>query len=241
MLGGPTVDSAPPDVLFPPLGYKGIELSFAPGEPGFATIVGDFVLRPAQSPTTLRAEESVEGFLLQSAPSDVTEEISFLAKFTAAAATAFRGFSLELIPPYDPHKWNRNRCTLRTNNCYNYSVNEITNTFAQPGRASGTPGDVDSCDDAVPAAVGDGLVRVASPQGKPANGHYVALVLRKKRDFHWYRQDDNGLWSHKPGSTPVRNWDNRGRIIESPETCDRGPYKLFCGYFLADETKVVIS
>ena len=49
-------------------------------------------------------------------------------------------------------------------------------------------------------------------------------------DFHWYRKNAEGFWSHKPGGTAVRNIDNSGVIIHDPETCDRGGYTEFCGY-----------
>jgi hypothetical protein len=41
-----------------------------------------------------------------------------------------------------------------------------------------------------------------------------------------------GLWRHKPDQTAARNTDNSNRVIVNPETCDRGPYTHFCGYFL---------
>jgi hypothetical protein len=41
-----------------------------------------------------------------------------------------------------------------------------------------------------------------------------------------------GLWRHKPDQTAARNTDNSNRVIVNPETCDRGRYTHFCGYFL---------
>ena len=35
-------------------------------------------------------------------------------------------------------------------------------------------------------------------------------------DFHWYRLDDNKLWSHKPGSSPATIYDGDGNLISDP-------------------------
>lgn len=34
-------------------------------------------------------------------------------------------------------------------------------------------------------------------------GYIVLLVVAPNSDYHWYREDGDGTWSHKPGSTPV--------------------------------------
>lgn len=59
----------------------------------------------------------------------------------------------------------------------------------------------------------------------------VALVIAPGDDFHWYRQDDDGTWSHKPGRTEATNRDNAGRVIHDPRRADRGAYTEFCGCF----------
>ena len=50
-------------------------------------------------------------------------------------------------------------------------------------------------------------------------------------DYHWFRQDADGMWSHKPSHDPATNVDYAGHPIVNPETADRGPYTQFCGYF----------
>jgi len=68
-------------------------------------------------------------------------------------------------------------------------------------------------------------------------------------DYHWYRLDSTGKWSHKPGPTPATNVDASGNPIASPETANRdysGPdyslnYSVFCGYFCVDKNNVVIA
>lgn len=45
-------------------------------------------------------------------------------------------------------------------------------------------------------------------------------------DYHWYRQNPDGTWSHKPGATEVTNKDNSGKTIYNPVTANRNgiPY-----------------
>lgn len=72
----------------------------------------------------------------------------------------------------------------------------------------------------------------------PEGTYKVALVCYKtgrwiftSQDYHWYRQDADGYWSHKQGTTEVKRIDNSGMLITDPETCDRGNYTNFVGYF----------
>lgn len=136
-------------------------------------------------------------------------------------------------PAYNPGWWNNNPTILRNNNCYNYANNQATNTFAQPGRATGRPITALTCGGVQPSAVSDGLV-AAPGFANRTSGWYVALVIWPGVDYHWYRQDNNGCWSHKPGSTPVINVDNSGKPITDPRTCDRGSYTNFCSYMITN-------
>ena len=61
------------------------------------------------------------------------------------------------------------------------------------------------------------------------NGYKVALVLglvksggSVDQDYHWYRQDAGGKWSHKPGGKKATDKDQSGNEITDPETADRG-------------------
>ena len=68
----------------------------------------------------------------------------------------------------------------------------------------------------------------------------VALVIAPTNkngiyDYHWYRLNEGGTWSHKPGAWPVTNLDGAGNIITDPKTADRTSgsitYTIFVGYF----------
>lgn len=141
---------------------------------------------------------------------------------------------------YEPHVWNNRTFVQRRNNCYNYASNIITNTFAQPGRANRhniTRNPPELYGESVYyGTILDGLIPVPSPtQCLPSAGlNLVALVIWPGRDYHFYRLDKNGFFSHKPGRSPARNVDNSNNLILDPRTCDRGPYTVFKGFFTTD-------
>jgi hypothetical protein len=135
-------------------------------------------------------------------------------------------------PLYEPDWWNNDPQRLSCNNCYNYSTNYRTDTFAQPGMASGVSHNI-TCPTVIPAAVADGLInRPTANNHCPDEGHLVALVMAPGFDYHWYRKGRNGYWSHKPGGTPVTNLDNNGSLINDPRTAARGFYTQYCTFMV---------
>jgi hypothetical protein len=67
----------------------------------------------------------------------------------------------------------------------------------------------------------------------------MALVVAPGADYHWYRQQRGKFWGHKPGTGRARNYDNNNKVVRSPETCARGEYTEFCGYFYAGRSVVI--
>ncbi|XP_053400879.1 insoluble matrix shell protein 1-like [Mercenaria mercenaria] len=135
------------------------------------------------------------------------------------------------IPRFDPENWNAPP-TIRRNNCYNYATQRQTNSFAQPGRASGRgfsrPMTARSV---LSATFRDGLIPLPffNPRMFPGIC-YIALAIWPDTDYHFYRLDSNMLWSHKPGKTMAKNTDNSGDLIVDPRHADRGQYTIFAGY-----------
>ena len=90
-------------------------------------------------------------------------------------------------PKYNPDRWNKIEVILRNNNCYNYANQKITNSFAQPGYASGyypysiTPKDVTK------ACEKDGLVKMdvdpsaPCPKAPPQPNCLIALLVDEGR------------------------------------------------------------
>jgi hypothetical protein len=174
-------------------------------------------------------------------------------------------------PPYEPDNWNDGPGNPPVpdnkqgkNNCYRYAVNKKTTTggFARPGRKGNNnpprPGTKDNpaagydCAAWKAAAKADNLTN-STKEAVCDNGYKVALVVGfvqngtdVSQDYHWYRQDSNGKWSHKPGGQKATNKDSGGNEITDPETCDKGTlndgtkqYENFCGYFCVTKTTEV--
>jgi hypothetical protein len=136
-------------------------------------------------------------------------------------------------PLYEPNWWNDGGQKQWNNNCYNYSTNDRTDTFAQPGLAAGAEYVALTCASVRPAAIADDLIDAPGANNRcPPEGHLVALAIAPGWDFHWYRKGRNGYWTHKPGGTQATNVDNSGHLIPDPRTADRGPYTQFCTFMV---------
>jgi hypothetical protein len=139
----------------------------------------------------------------------------------------------ECAPLYEPAWWNDGGQRQWNNNCYNYSTNYRSDTFAQPGLAAGAMYATLSCTDVRAGAVADDLIATPKADNRcPKEGHLVALVVAPGWDFHWYRKGRTGYWSHKPGGTQATNRDNSANLITDPRTADRGPYTDFCTFMV---------
>lgn len=124
-----------------------------------------------------------------------------------------------------------------SNNCYSYAFNNQTqynllhdsfdnNHFMiigmQPGALGGialTNG-ISSKDDLLElleydksAIEGITLIKAGIFSTCPENGYKVALWYDSSGDYHWYRQNSDGTWSHKPGELEVTNLDTHGNLI----------------------------
>jgi hypothetical protein len=66
----------------------------------------------------------------------------------------------------------------------------------------------------------------------PAGSYRVALVLYRGTDYHWYRQDSDGYWSHKQGLSDVTRLDAAGELIIDIENSDLGLYDELIGFFV---------
>ena len=66
------------------------------------------------------------------------------------------------------------------------------------------------------------------------------LVRPLDIDFHWYRLDQGGLWSHKPGQTRATRLDNGGNNIEDPRVANAGNYR-FVAFMSTDTNAVTIA
>lgn len=261
----PTLVSLAPPGSLHGLGYRGLEVRFGNGtDPIY--IHGGVVGTLAASPNLLDHEREIERFVLRTMPEgdrdpgvamtsnvwgivrehierDLSTQVN-LGTIIQIGPPATNGNCPTCLaacaPPYEAGlMWNFSP-TQANNNCYNYANDRVTNTFAQPGRYHGAQYTAFTCANVQPAAVADGLVAASNFTVAISDGWYVALVIWPNVDFHWYRQDKIGCWSHKPGGTAATNVDSSNNPITNPQTANRGGYTQFCSFMITRPCKVRI-
>ena len=180
----------------------------------------------ANAPIAVLPEDEEGAVSIQAAATVLGRDASTWSAYTVGTC------SIE-ASAFNPGFWNTSSTVRLNNNCYNYANNKRTDTFAQPGRATGAQTGTMQCSNVGTAAVSDGLKAypTCAPSGIPR--FYVALVIAPGYDYHWYRYQSNGYYGHKPGQTNAINTDNSGVVITNPQTANRGIYTNFCGYYTA--------
>ena len=151
-------------------------------------------------------------------------------------------------PEYNPDKWDLTKDEHEINNCYSYVMDIKEKDILekrQPGEFCGKEFeyDCDNLDEMVKCDFPN-ITKIDSIDSSIPCDHYrIALVLDKKGehlDYHFYRQDLDGYWSHKTGHDPISNLDASGNRILNPEKIDRNydknnndhfNYDIFCGYY----------
>lgn len=161
-------------------------------------------------------------------------------------------------PKYEPERWNTKKEVRETHNCFSYAMNildpkQISSCltskncnvpFHQPGSASGhkkfSAQKYKTCPNMVSRLLGDNpILKVTDFTSKcPRGTSKIGLVVDADEDYHFYRQDSNKFWSHKPGGTSVTNKDAKGALIYDPKLADRNyddkgsklNYDIFCSY-----------
>lgn len=143
---------------------------------------------------------------------------------------------------YKPELWNKNNSIKNSHNCYSYALGKIVkglSSKAQPGYSSAF-NYIDNTN--FTCSSFKKRLKKDSPGSYTENfdkqcmpGFYkVFLALDVGEDYHWWRQDDNKFWSHKPGSTNVVNIDASGNKIIEPLKSNRNfehrNYKTPCFY-----------
>ncbi len=239
---------SPPGGIFSGLGYRGVSVQRAEslGKGGFEMFLGGGILDPGPKSANLKDRGGeLETWLVNTAGSVLLPDLMDHIHQRREKFTDILKDHLDMVqagcpkcvaadaPAYDPAYWN-NPQHQPYNNCYNYANNQRTDTFAQPGRATGKPITALSCQGVTPSAESDGLAACGDFSTPLSRGWYVALVIWPGNDYHWYRQDDCGCWSHKPGQTAACNTDNSGQPIVDPKSADRGPYTDFCTYMVTN-------
>jgi hypothetical protein len=136
-------------------------------------------------------------------------------------------------PKYEPEKWNNTYNIKNTHNCYSYALDQIVKKRKgkpQPGYFSGF-GDINNNDYGSCKSFYNRLKKdspsmyLTSFDEKCKKGYSKAFIALSNKsydkDYHFYRQDNNKYWSHKPGRTNTVNIDADGKLIKNPYLANR--------------------
>lgn len=153
------------------------------------------------------------------------------------------------------HSYNNNLHTRESHNCYTYFLNlksrkaynlckqryknERICRRPQPGYASKMPllkNRDYNCKTMMHRTLKDNkrIFQTSKYSKCPSDYYKGALVVAPRNDYHYYRLNDDGVWTHKPGYKPSTNVNADNIPIRDPEEANRNygklNYKDFCGY-----------
>lgn len=156
---------------------------------------------------------------------------------------------------YEPSAWNG----LKTYNCFAYGFNikpkrgkPRFKSKPQPAIATMGPltdSEIRDCDRMYERVKADNPSLLRWTFSKPCPRGYRKIFMAvddsDDADYHFYREDDNGYWSHKPGATNARDTNYDGKKIVAPHLSnlrsDSHNYNKMCGYYCYNKRYTSIS
>lgn len=171
-------------------------------------------------------------------------------------------------PHYNPDLYNRNPNIYGVHNCMSYAYGVIDKEsielckkkgncrqfFHQPGALSGLRNALDSNErrtckvvETLQKADNPDTIKTSFHAQCPKGTSKIALVVDEGEDYHYYRQDSDGMWSHKDGSNKVKRFDALKRPIFNPQLAARDyrwqgsdlNYDDFCGFYCVPRNRTV--
>lgn len=142
-------------------------------------------------------------------------------------------------PEWNPTRWDINS---QYNNCYAYAMDDHEQ-YADKRNRKPIPGPdlsyytcsqiMEGLKDEIPQMYPATFEAPCQPGYKKI---YAAVSNEEENnDFHFWRQDRDGLWSHKPGSNDPVRIDGRNNLIVNPDHAyrngDTHHYTQGCGFF----------
>ncbi|MFC7339556.1 RHS repeat-associated core domain-containing protein [Haloferula chungangensis] len=150
-------------------------------------------------------------------------------------------------PSFDP--------SGKKDNCYGYACQDTEDNWGRDGASPNGARSTDGCKSLMAGIIkesGGSAREIDCPDS--SNGidkcpckkdEYLVMLYNgtvettewdpPAPDFHLYRQDDDGTFSHQPGSGDPTRYDDSGKRIFDPENADRGGYKTRCGCLCVKE------
>jgi len=147
------------------------------------------------------------------------------------------------MPRFNKKKWNKN-ITQKSHNCYSYMLDKVNKKYvkickkykkktrkncnflkAQPGLYAGMD-DVErrekyTCNLLNRRVLADNK-NIFTTKNKCSKAYYKGMLfLHPKNTYHFYRQDDDGTWSHKDGLNNSTRRDSKRKFIHDPKKSNR--------------------
>lgn len=142
-------------------------------------------------------------------------------------------------PKFAPELYNNDTAIQHSHNCFAYAMNKQDKKkiqecrennrchFHVPGKSKGHPdfsGQMGkTCGDVLSRTMADvprSYMTDFTTKCKPRFSK-IAVVVDEENDLHYYRQDNNKYWSHKPGGRKVTPKDAVGAAIYAPHRASR--------------------
>jgi hypothetical protein len=168
---------------------------------------------------------------------------------------------------YNPELWNKSPNVKNSHNCYTYFLDNQINPVIQKCKNLTDENKKDKCGDLKPQpgdfymlvnngslenkdrkyTCGEMIEKITNDNPSiqqtvfnkkcPDGSYKGAMVVDPGNTYHFYRQNADGTWSHKPGVLDVTNIDSDGNKIYFPHNAARKyknsgiNYTDFCSYF----------
>jgi len=166
----------------------------------------------------------------------------------------YREESFECVQLYSDDSLWESKDIVKFNNCYAYAfVDMDLNRLSkpQPGfKSSMRPIRADNytCESFIGRVLADnedalflGYDSDIAFRNTDCDRHLVFLAVDTvNKDYHFYRRNTDGFWTHKPGSGEVLHVDSKNKLILNPYECAREyehyNYSTPCGFFSTSST-----
>ncbi len=189
-----------------------------------------------------------------------------------------QGFLNKYEIPYNPDEWNKIPNVKNSHNCYTYFLDNKVKAIKEKCKKLTDANKEDKCSDLKPqpgdfylllnkGSLDDkvrnynckdmskkilndnpSIQKTSFDKKCPSGSYKGAMVVDPGNTFHFYRQNADSTWSHKPGVLNVTNVDASGNPIYFPHLANRNykenkesgiNYTDFCGYYCIPRKGVV--
>ena len=210
-------------------------------------IVSIFLKKPLSGPETREERQKRKRKIMKVSLQDNDQVFDKAINITKKLPKSVLPKGVKLMPTsgYEPKfikMWGSKKQYIEANNCYAYAANQFRfwrPHKAQPGEnrlkvhntSKYIPLECDAITNAVLRDAGSGAYKCNDPDKACGKGlTKIMMVISPEpgsQDFHFYRQDKDGTWSHKQGwGYGPTKLDASGKVIVDPRKCNRNYGRL---------------